>query len=216
MQTRTAPNAQSLIHTRCGRTIAVSRFAPGVLPSGLGRVVLDTACEPSDRSEVWASLTPGEARELAGLLLQQAAAVERPAQRTPGHVEAVGVRGDVYAITARGHLLTVDQPVPDGGTDTGPTPVELLSAALAGCVAHYAGRYLDRHGIARDGLRVTVDHTMATDRPARITSMTVHLTVPQLPRERADGLLAVASHCTVHNTLGRPPKVSITLEEPER
>ncbi|MEU9047805.1 MULTISPECIES: OsmC family protein [unclassified Kitasatospora] len=204
-----------MIHTRCGRTIAVSRFAPGVLPPELGRVVLDTACEPYDRTEVWASLTPGEARQLAGLLLQQAAAVERPEPSVPGHVEAVSVHGDVYAITTRGHLLTVDQPRADGGTATGPTAVELLSAALAGCVAHYAGRYLDRHGIARDGLRVTAGHTMAADRPARITAVAIRLAVPHLPPERAEALLAVASHCTVHNTLGRPPEVSITLE-PER
>lgn len=215
MQSTTLPAEQSVMRTRAGRTIAVSRFASGVLPLGLGRVVLDTACEPYDRTEVWASLTPGEARRLAGLLLGQAAAVERPLSGASGGVEAVGVRGDVYAITVRGHLLTVDQPVSEGGTDTGPTPVELLVAALAGCVAHYAGRYLDRHEIPRDGLRVTAGHTMAADRPPRVASIALRLTVPALTPERAESLLAVVSHCTVHITLGQPPELSITLE-PER
>jgi len=214
MQSRTVPHEQSLLHTECGRTIAVSRFAPGILSVGRGRVVLDTACAPYDHSEVWASLTPTEARELAGLLLQQAAAVEEPPAGVAGHLTAVGIRGDVYAVTTRGHLMTVDQPVADGGTDTGPTPVELLVAALAGCVAHYAGRYLDRHGVSREGLRVTAEHVMAADRPARVASVALRLAVPTLPPEQAEALLAVVRRCTVHNTLLLPPDMSIVLEPP--
>ena len=39
-------------------------------------------------------------------------------------------------------------------------------------------------------------------------------TVPDgLPAERRDALLAVASHCTVHNTLELPPDVRITLAD---
>lgn len=216
MQSETIPHQQSLMRTRCGRTIAVSRFGPGVLPPEMGCVVLDTACEPYDQTEVWASLTPLEARPPAGLLLQQAAQVDgtgSDTSREPNRrVTGVGVDGDVYAVTARGHRLTVDQPVADGGADTGPTPVELLVASLAGCVAHYAGRHLDRHGIPRAGLRVTADYTVATDRPVRVASVALRLTVPDLPPERADALFAVARHCTVHNTLTRAPEVTITLE----
>ncbi|MEV7358848.1 CBS domain-containing protein [Kitasatospora sp. NPDC091276] len=67
---------QQLMHTTSGRTVAVSRFIPEVLPD-TGRVVLDTVRKPYDTGEVWISLTPAEARELAGMLLRQAAAVER-------------------------------------------------------------------------------------------------------------------------------------------
>lgn len=93
--------------------------------------------------------------------------------------------------------------------------MELLVAALAGCIAHYAGRYLDRHHIPRDGLRVSADHTMASRRPARVASVRLSLAVPTLPPERAEALLAVVRHCAVHNTLGLPPEVTIVLE-PER
>ncbi|MFI9366569.1 OsmC family protein [Kitasatospora sp. NPDC053057] len=216
MSVEKLPAEQSLIHTRCGRTIAVSRLAPGVLPVGMGRVVLDTACQPYDHSEVWASLTPREARDLAGLLLRQAAAVEQPqtdALARPGHIEVTHVRADSHAITVRGHVLTVDQPVPEGGADTGPTPVELFVASLAACVAHYAGRYLERHDLTRDGLRVSADYTMAPDRPARIASMNLRVAVADLPPERTTALLAVATHCTVHNTLERPPEITIALDE---
>ncbi|MFD0274225.1 OsmC family protein [Kitasatospora sp. NPDC127111] len=213
MTSTTVPETQSLLRTRCGRTITVSRFAEGVMPPDLGRVVLDMAREPYDQDLVWASLTPDEARALAGLLIQQAAAVERSRTARTGAVEAHGLRGDAYAITARDHLLTVDQPLDGGGTDTGPTPVELLVAALAGCVAHYAGRYLDRHGIPRDGLRVTADRAMAHDRPTRIASIDIGLSVPGLPPERVEALLAVVSHCTVHTTLQHPPELTISMEQ---
>ncbi|MFI6445677.1 OsmC family protein [Kitasatospora sp. NPDC050543] len=213
MTTIEVPSEQSLMLTRCGRNIAVSRYARGVLPPGLGRVVLDTGCEPYDRNGVWAELTPAEARELAALLLRQADAVDRPPSRGEGRTEAVAVGGDAYSLTIGRHHLTVDQPVADGGTDTGPSPVELVVAGLVGCVAHYAGRYLDRHRIARDGLRVTADHTMAPGGPARIAAITLGVTVPDLPAERTEALLAVVRHCTVHTTLRHPPEISITLEQ---
>jgi uncharacterized OsmC-like protein len=219
MEATTIPHERGLLHTRCGRTIAVSRFAVGTLPAALGRVVLNTACERYDLGEVWASLTPEEARHLAGLLLQQAALAEGASgtdAESAGRVAVAGAGGDMYEVSARGHLVIVDQPAADGGTDTGPTPVELLVGSLASCVAHYAGRYIDRHSVTREGLRATAEYTMATDRPARIAAAEVRLSVPGLAPQRADALLTVARHCTVHNTLAHPPKVTIELEPQSR
>lgn len=120
--------------------------------------------------------------------------------------------GDAYTVDIRGHRLRVDQPAEAGGTDTAPTPTELFAASLATCVAFYAGRYLDRHGLPRAGLAVRTEFTMATDRPARVTSLRlVVVPPPELPERRRAALLAVASHCTVHNTLHQPPEIDIEL-----
>ena len=70
--------------------------------------------------------------------------------------------GDSFVIDVRAHFLTVDQPYADGGQDLGPTPTELFVASLAGCVGFYAERFLRRHGIAPDGLRVECDFEMAS------------------------------------------------------
>ncbi|WP_018557377.1 MULTISPECIES: OsmC family protein [unclassified Streptomyces] len=84
---------------------------------------------------------------------------------------------------------------------------------MATCVAFYAGRHLERHGLDRGGLSVRSDFTMSTDRPARIAGIRVTVTPPPgLPLERRAALLAVASHCTIHNTLREPPGIGI---EPE-
>jgi len=45
------------------------------------------------------------------------------------------------------------------------------SPALASCVAFYVGRYLVRHGLERDGLRVTAKFAMAADRPAQVLGL---------------------------------------------
>lgn len=121
-------------------------------------------------------------------------------------------RGELYEIAVRGHRLFVDQPVDGGGEDLAPTPTELFVASLASCVAFYAGRYLTRHRLPRDGLAVAVTYRMAADRPARVTAIHLTVSVPaSLPAERWPALQAVVQHCTVHNTMTNQPAVRIDL-----
>ena len=121
------------------------------------------------------------------------------------------VGGDQFAIHTRIHTLVVDQPVADGGDDAAPTPTELFVASLASCVAFYARRYLSRHDLPEEGLTVSASYELA-QRPARVSDVRLSITLPHgVPIDRRDALLAVASHCTVHNSLTDPPAVSITL-----
>jgi putative redox protein len=48
--------------------------------------------------------------------------------------------GDRFELGMRGHRLTCDQPLADGGDDQGPTPTELFVGSLAACVGFYARR----------------------------------------------------------------------------
>ena len=126
------------------------------------------------------------------------------------------VDGDRFAIAIRGHVVLVDQPVADGGEDTAPTPTELFVAGLVSCVGFYARRYLARHDLPTGGLTVTGSWTMAS-RPARVDRIHIELALPDgVPAERRDALLAVASHCTVHNTLVEQPDVEVTLTSQAR
>ena len=134
-----------------------------------------------------------------------------PVDVPPMRVEHRG--GDKFDINVRGHVVRVDQPIKDRGEDTAPTPTELFIASLASCVAFYARRYLARHNLPTDGLAVEATFDMGS-KPARVARIAMRLVVPEgVPADRLDALLAVATHCTVHNTLSSEPDVSITLTD---
>jgi uncharacterized OsmC-like protein len=119
--------------------------------------------------------------------------------------------GDLFEILVRQHLLHADQPAEAGGADAAPTPTELFVVSLASCVAYYVRRFLARHGLPTDGLSVAADFTMA-EHPARVGRISLSVELPNgVPDERHAALLAVASHCTVQNTLEQPPEVTIEL-----
>ncbi len=125
--------------------------------------------------------------------------------------------GDRFRIEVRGHAMTVDQPVEDGGADSAPTPTELFVAGLASCVAFYGARYLGRHGLAREGFGVDCSFAFATDRPARVASIEIAVTLPQgFPPERREAFFAVIEHCTVHNSIVTRPDIRISLTEERR
>jgi putative redox protein len=196
--------------------MTVGRLALGDDRHPAHRIFVDVGdCSGCDGSG-WSGLTVAEARRVAWALLSQAAAAEweSQAQTGPaGRVTVCHVGGDAYAVSVRGHAVLVDQPEADGGRDAAATPTELLVASLASCVAFYAGRYLLRHGLDRSGLAVTADFTMASGRPAHVGEMRLRISVPSgIPPQRRDALLAVASHCTVHNTLRQQPGISIELD----
>ena len=123
--------------------------------------------------------------------------------------------GDRFELAVRQHRLWVDQPVADGGDDSAPTPTDLFVSSLAACVAFYARRFLARHQLPTEGLEVEADFAMAP-RPARVASIALRLHIPaDVPEDKRAALLAVARHCTVHNSLDTPPTVTLNLATPD-
>jgi uncharacterized OsmC-like protein len=119
--------------------------------------------------------------------------------------------GDKFEIEVRGHRIRVDQPESMDGEDTGPTPTELFVASLASCSAFYARRYLSRHDLPVEGLRVEASYVMGTS-PSRVASFDVRMHLPAgVPESRHQPLLAMVNRCTVHSTLTHEPDVTIAL-----
>jgi uncharacterized protein (DUF302 family)/uncharacterized OsmC-like protein len=186
-------------HTR------VEAVDPAVMVTATGNPGLrDVADDARGRLDAALRTLPGPRPVGAGAAAAAADADEHV-------VRALPAGGDRFLLQVRGHTVAVDQPVAAGGTDTALTPTELFVASLTGCVAYYANHYLSRHGLSSEGLVVETRYEMA-NRPARVGRLDVRITPPphllDAPRER---LLAVASHCTVHNTLEQPPEVTIRL-----
>jgi putative redox protein len=105
-----------------------------------------------------------------------------------------------HDVKAGNHSLTADEPLDCGGQDLGPSPQELLAAALASCTAVTIEMYAQRKGWDVSGLAVDVRYTPAERGcPTRfelVMSMPAHLEEEQIER-----LTAIAAKCPVHRTL---------------
>jgi putative redox protein len=61
-------------------------------------------------------------------------------------------------------------------------------------------------------LAVTASFEMAADRPARVAAIRITVRPPEsLPREKWPALRAVASHCTVHNSVLIAPEIEVDV-----
>jgi putative redox protein len=115
---------------------------------------------------------------------------------------------DRFQIETRGHVVLADQPRSDG-MEVGPTPVELMVMALAGCAAHYAVGYLRERGLPEAKLGVDARWTMRAD-PPRVGTVELTVTPPgRLEPDEYAGMVAAVERCTVHNTLRQPPVVRV-------
>ncbi|MCL6669343.1 OsmC family protein, partial [Streptomyces panaciradicis] len=92
------------------------------------------------------------------------------------------------------HRLTADEPEPVG-TDTGPTPGELLLAALGACTSMAVRAYAQRHEWPLD----RVDVAVRFDAQGQVVK-NIGLVGELTPAQR-DQLLAVAGRCPVHRLL---------------
>jgi putative redox protein len=109
-------------------------------------------------------------------------------------------KGFTHDVTVRSHELTADEPADHGGEDLGPSPQELLAAALASCTAITMEMYAKRKGWDVDGLEVDVEYTPA-ERGA-VTRFELVMKMPaHLSEEQVRKLQVIAAKCPVHRTL---------------
>jgi putative redox protein len=125
-------------------------------------------------------------------------------------VSSIG-KGLAQRIRAGRHELRADEPIPSGGSDSGPDPYSLLLAALGACTSMTLRMYADRKGWPLEGVtvRLSQTHIHARDcaecenkddaRVARITRE-LELSGP-LTAEQKQRLVEIAERCPVHRTL---------------
>jgi uncharacterized OsmC-like protein len=120
--------------------------------------------------------------------------------------------GKRFTAQVRAHRLVLDQPIDEGGTDDGPSPIELLGVSLGSCIAHYVREFLVRRGYPADGMRVEVSQHGATN-PARVSDFTVRVVLPmKLPMAFSELIERVATACPAHTTLVNGARVGVSIE----
>ncbi len=111
------------------------------------------------------------------------------------------------------HRFVADEPKSYGGDDTGPTPYDLLLAALGTCTAMTMKLYADRKGWPFEGVTIHVthernhaedcDHCMREEEGMEVQALHRRIEVlgEGLSEEQRERIIAIADKCPVHRTL---------------
>jgi uncharacterized OsmC-like protein len=129
--------------------------------------------------------------------------------------------GDNYqtSVSIRDFTLTVDEPPTIGGEDTGPTPVELVLAALGTCQEIVYATYARVRGIPLDSVRVHAEGRLdlrgfygVADVPSGFqdVTFTVEVDSPASPEQIVELVAEVNTHCPVLEILRSPVATSGT------
>lgn len=109
------------------------------------------------------------------------------------------------------HRLMAGEPESHGGDDSGPTPMELLCAALASCSTITMRMYADRKEFPLDHVEVWVTHKRgeldscpASERTSKGLQdvFTKHVRIKgDLSKDQIKRILDIGSRCPVHRAL---------------
>lgn len=120
------------------------------------------------------------------------------------------------AVRAGAHTLRADEPKAMGGADLGPTPYDLLLAALGSCTAMTLRMYADRKGWPLRHVEVMLRHGRVhakdcadCETEAGMVDLIVADVVVEgdLSEDQRARLLEIAGKCPVHRTLTGEIKV---------
>ena len=121
----------------------------------------------------------------------------------------------------RGHQVVIDQPANAAGTDTGPTPLELVLVSLAGCIGTIGRIIAMQKRIALRGMAIKVEGEIDTDgllgKPieGRIgfegITISVHVDADMTDEEKEAFIHEVDRRCPVSENLLNTTPINVKL-----
>lgn len=139
---------------------------------------------------------------------------DAPALPTDAEAEETRAGKFQVAIQAGGKRFLADEPVSVGGLGSGPTPYDLLSAALAACTTMTLRLYADGKGWPVSRIRTAVGHQRrAGQAPADLFTRRIAIEGP-LDNDQRARMLEMADRCPVHRTLERGSAFDTVEGEP--
>ncbi len=140
-------------------------------------------------------------------------------QQVVARIGGVGFRTE---IVANEHHLLADEPISVGGSNTGPTPYDLLLGALGSCTAMTLRMYADRKKWPLQSASAHLRHQQIhaddcqdcenDDAKIDVIDRELELVGP-LDENQRNKLLQIADRCPVHRTLGSGVVVKTKLKK---
>jgi len=136
-------------------------------------------------------------------------------------IARTGMSGFRTEIIANGHSLVADEPIPAGGTNSGPTPYDLLVSALGACTGMTIRMYADRKKLPLDSITVRLRHEKihaedcqdCEDPRSKIDFIEREIELNgDLDQPTRQKILEIANRCPVHKTLESRSRISSKLK----
>lgn len=137
-------------------------------------------------------------------------------EKTGHYAVRATIDGPAYdtRIAVRGHELHGDEPVDEGGADTGPKAHEYLCTALASCTAITLRMYADRKQFSVRSIHVDCTLDRSVKNAAVDSRFNMKITINgELTSDQRQRMLQIAEMCPVHKTLNGAITLDTQLAE---
>ena len=123
-----------------------------------------------------------------------------------------GVRVDAHF---GGFTVHTDQPMPDGGEASAPSPFDLFLAATATCAGFYVQSFCRQRGIATAGVHL-VQRLEVDSASGHVTRILIEIQLPvDFPEKYKTAVTRAAEQCSVKKHLEQPPAFEIVTSQLE-
>ena len=109
-----------------------------------------------------------------------------------------------------GHVVHTDQPLDNGGEDTGPSPYDLFLASIGACAGIFIQGFCSKRGISTEGISVVERPTFGDDGVLQSVALEIRVP-PGFPDKYHAALINVVDGCSVKKAINAKPTFDVRV-----